>query len=578
MQYGGKAKIDLGWGRKQRHKGFLVRFMDWINETYPHADHLLTNVARGGNALQSLAPCVFGTLPARVDLAVVEVGSMAKFLDLKSIELVVRRFLSLPSPPEVLFVTLPMWYGAEFEPLDAETRASCQWRFAQGNFGLSNMHLEMTQVPQAGLNSRAGRALSARASTWRRPTGPRHMQHERRMEQITLSKLDELTAAHRRGVNHFGLKQRNVSTPWSRAEAEVNRVCRHYGQSCLSVYRALAPAVAARREGFSIAEIAKDCVHPMHGVHGDAYVADLMVHWVLAPAIPSISAASPSLLPSTPGRKQHKPAAAEASATPAYSLPLPLRKANRHEGTINTACYYLHADGDRQRADADDTWLVAPWRVARCDDVSDDADGSGSGGSGGGSGKGVDQRCRPLQRLSCPKGGYAAVLSAWRSQWSSGWPDGWVYCARTISPSPRMMKNLAAFSPGALAYVTLAMPGFLKPALGKLAPAAFPATVKLLHLVSYEHMGVARINCVKGCTCRPTDVDAHRHKPGERNVSVYVEASLDVNFTGRVAASDGSRKPCVVALRMLKRTSSGEHRWVLTRATVSNPERRRGGN
>ena len=162
---------------------------------------------------------------------------------------------------------------------------------------------------------------------------------------------------------------------------------------------------------------------------------------------------------------------------------------------------------------------------------------------------------------------YQGMLEVWKA----GWPFGWIHCQHTIGPTPRIMKNLAAFRPGSLVFLTLGMPEFL--AAEHLA-ADVAATVKLLHLVSYEHMGVVRASCVDGCTCTPYEIDGHLTRSG-RNVSVYVEATMDVRFSPassrRRAMTTHDLRRCVISLRVLKRTSSGEHRWVLTRATVGTP-------
>ena len=50
MLYRGVDVVDVGWGRRIRHKGFLVRWMDYINSTWPHPDHQLRNFASGGVA------------------------------------------------------------------------------------------------------------------------------------------------------------------------------------------------------------------------------------------------------------------------------------------------------------------------------------------------------------------------------------------------------------------------------------------------------------------------------------------------------------------------------------------------
>ena len=532
-RYSGEVPIDLGWGRSGLFKGFLIRWFEWINSTWPHPGHMLINRASGGTALQTIMPCLFGTLPHRLDVVVLEVGSMAKFLSPTAIELATRRFRSLPIPAHVLFVTVPMWYRREFlERQDATTREACQSRFAQNDFSMPGLvaHRQATRTPTLHL--------------------PR-------------------------------------ATPWSRTEAEVNRVCAHYDVSCLSVYRALAPAVRSGRAGFSMAEVARDCIHPMHGTFGTDYVTDLLVHW-LAPH----------------GRLAASPTEPTSAQEPRHArLPRPLAgRALLRAMHATTACYFLHADGTRQQAAGDTTWLVAPWRSADCGEAyGDDGHPGAAPASPRSTARPTDasairdrnlarddpaalsRSCRVLSRQLCPAvKSYQATLAAWRGTY----PRGWIYCKQTISPKPRQMKNLAAFTAGALAYVTMHMPPFLA-AADSAAPV--PAVAKLLHLVSYEHMGVARVTCVAGCTCEGLDIDAHRVDRTGRNVSVYVEQTLPIVFAPRQlssrygataahggAAARGRRRRCVLALRVLRGTSSGEHRWVLTRLTVSSTARSSG--
>jgi len=258
-------------------------------------------------------------------------------------------------------------------------------------------------------------------------------------------------------------------------------------------------------------------------------------------------------------------------------LPRPLHgKAMVRQARQTTACYFLHADGRRERPEGETTWLVAPWESADCADRLDDG-GERTGAEVGvaeegalsvmGS-HGLARACKPLKYASCPRvKSYAATLASW----SQGYPRGWIHCDHTISPKPRLMKNLAAFSPGALTYLTVRAPPFLRVGVGE----ATLATVKLLHLISYEHMGIAQLTCVRGCTCERLDIDAHSADPRGRNVSVYVEATLPLSFAPK-AKADGNvdrERRCVLALRMLRRTSSGEHRFILTRVTVGRSEK-----
>ena len=148
-------------------------------------------------------------------------------------------------------------------------------------------------------------------------------------------------------------------------------------------------------------------------------------------------------------------------------------------------------------------------------------------------------------------------------------------CDHTISPTPRLYKNLACFVPGATVALTIHAPTFVSQRAVETPFANVSAVVKLLHLESYEHMGVARASCEHGCACEPVEIDAHR-PPGrgkrDRNVSIYVEATVRVRF---MPMATRRRRMCVMALRMMEQTASGEHRWVLARVTVGSITRER---
>jgi len=82
------------------------------------------------------------------------------------------------------------------------------------------------------------------------------------------------------------------------------------------------------------------------------------------------------------------------------------------------------------------------------------------------------------------------------------------------------------------------------------------------HLVSYEHMGRARVTCWGECSCLPTDIDAYV-KGGK--FSVFKAHVLDLK---RVAQPRGSPSPprkegcgCVLRTQILAQSGSGEYKF-----------------
>jgi hypothetical protein len=75
------------------------------------------------------------------------------------------------------------------------------------------------------------------------------------------------------------------------------------------------------------------------------------------------------------------------------------------------------------------------------------------------------------------------------------------------------------------------------------------STVNLLiaFLKSYEHMGVARIECVSGCQCRPRLVDAHQ---AQRESTTHLH-SLPLSQSGN----------CTIAVSVTDTSNSGEHKF-----------------
>ncbi|KAG2496419.1 hypothetical protein HYH03_005645 [Edaphochlamys debaryana] len=76
------------------------------------------------------------------------------------------------------------------------------------------------------------------------------------------------------------------------------------------------------------------------------------------------------------------------------------------------------------------------------------------------------------------------------------------------------------------------------------------------HLKSYEHMGVADFSCVSGCECTPLVTDAHI----KQQVSQVYFARLDVTQS----------KECVIQVKVLEQTSSGERKFKVSGVVVSD--------
>jgi hypothetical protein len=87
------------------------------------------------------------------------------------------------------------------------------------------------------------------------------------------------------------------------------------------------------------------------------------------------------------------------------------------------------------------------------------------------------------------------------------------------------------------------------------------------HLISYEHMGVARIACLGECECPSVEVDAHVeggrfsvfkaktfHAKRTASLTSIQQQALSVNTTDR-------RCGCKVEVTILPRTGSGEHKF-----------------
>lgn len=113
---------------------------------------------------------------------------------------------------------------------------------------------------------------------------------------------------------------------------------------------------------------------------------------------------------------------------------------------------------------------------------------------------------------------------------------------------------MVATLPGALLEMGLDLSGARQP------------SVLLQYLRSYEGQGIARVSCAGGCSCGARDVDAH--SADERTSTLEdVELPLTPRVTGGGGA-EAAHASCLLQLRLLNATSSGEHRFKLARVIL----------
>jgi hypothetical protein len=71
------------------------------------------------------------------------------------------------------------------------------------------------------------------------------------------------------------------------------------------------------------------------------------------------------------------------------------------------------------------------------------------------------------------------------------------------------------------------------------------AKLVLTHLISYEHMGQASVECIKGCECRPSIIEGNHKSP-----SVPHEHIVHVS----------EHPECEIKVTVLNSTTSGQHK------------------
>ena len=81
--------------------------------TFPHPSHQLNNSASDAQPPQNAIDCLFSHLPRTLDLVILEFGSMARSINFRQVEALLRLLLRLQPRPVVLFLTVREWCRAD---------------------------------------------------------------------------------------------------------------------------------------------------------------------------------------------------------------------------------------------------------------------------------------------------------------------------------------------------------------------------------------------------------------------------------------------------------------------------------
>ena len=487
QRYDGVSMTWPGWGPHRPFMGYLVRFFHWINATWPHAHHSIFNGAQSAKPLYVSLPCLDLYAPQNLDLVVLEPLSSGHIN--ADVERIVRALLSRPRPPVLVFLLVPLWYGNDL---------GVQANVSRGSVSACNTNrrnaVTFGMVPRSAFPEQPTGAVAA--STWRSGA-----------------------VAH-------------SSTSYSRGEGHMMELCARYGLSCLSMYAALAEGVRAGRPGYSMLDIAGDCLHPMHGTLGTEYVTDVLIHWVYSTAREAAAARASGGANGAGARGVQRWARSAATVLPAPVEP------RAGAPVASSACYTLeHAHhggwlgGDRANK------FSLPWYTAACPEAG----------------------CSPAQAeraresptaVECPNPVDRAALA--RVLTPEGMPHVWMYCYVALNPTnPKRSPGVVALRPGATLYVPLPV-GHVGATDGD------GVCLSLLYLSSYEEMGIARLRCHRGCACEEHLADAYATELFHgRNASVFRE----FKFRARVLNATDA---CVVEARVDERSSSAGHKFKIS--------------
>ena len=544
MRYDGIHSTFMRWGTPhiRPFKGFAVRMLEHMNESYPHRHHQINNSALDATPAQNALPCLFSHLPTTLHIVILEFGSMAFHLHQAAIEGAARMLLNLNPRPLLIFISMHEWCqrikdkprtlyvqgerlrGGYIYPDTPWSRAEAEATRVCEKYGQACLSVHKALDPEVRA-SKPGFALSdVVGDDCLHPTHGTHGAEY--VADILSHAFDEAKKRYSKkfaGAAAIPAPPLPLPVPLHDENEKIGgRASRCYGFVRAADYRKTFGQSSMYRALQPIEWVSAWCQNP-----GE---------W---------------LRPS--------------DATPATSRRL-LEVPEYEDGAFAAV-----ADSGRRLGGGKGGGKRR---------------GKGMGGKGGGSGLGSYPSAReagtsgggkcamPPKPAVCPRGGFGPSQKAARilRQFLRSPPQTWFWCYSSLATNVAHQKK----SPGVLALSPGATIHF--PIDSRMAPMgvqsggnghstngnggggnASKLMVHIEHLTSYEHMGIAAIRCVGLCSCPTQTVNAHR-TDAHRNVSVFLQHSFELQ---------GATADCALQLQILPTTSSGGYKFKVRTVTLS---------
>lgn len=540
MQRSGTVPDLMSWGlpRTRPFKGFLVRWFEWLNATWPHVQHALVNNARDATSLSTIMPCLASYLPPQgADVVVIEAGSMFLTHTAGLLEQLLRAIDSMRAPPCIIFLTVHVWctFGGSFQK-------------KVHSFGLK-------EVPHRHYNFFGGHYGELANASQSELASPRFI---RRWQATS-------------GKSRTSLAVANAM------EDGLNLLCARYNVSCVSMRDALSPGFFAGRPGFTIEDLGADCLHPSHGRLGTEYMTDMLVYWTMRVAAAHRPAVSKSTTTpwSSPvagvaglraaGQLRTDQGRRDRPSSP-FEMPAPLFREQwpRADGEI-AACYTL-ADARGRGSMGGLRWQTAACRPSVARDMIVGMKAwlrNGTGSASSALNELVQSRCDHSSSTHHRSSKQSYAPEACPRDLLGALPLGWTHCQRD-EMSGKPSTSVSAYRAGATLLLELPLNWLPVPAMHSSAehdagsarvtrdPLAtsphqrFNATLQ--YLTSWHpSMATAWILCFGTCSCGEHGVGlilSGHQTSSVRNVSVFADYTFGIQlFAAR-------RSECALSVRV----------------------------